>query len=69
MGTREHSAPKLLTREAYEHLPTIPADHRLFYGPDPPSSGTSISRSSRGLTRCSCFGMAAAGGRNMDWPP
>ena len=39
MVTRANSSPKLLTREAYENLPTIPADHRLFYGPDPAQFG------------------------------
>ena len=39
MMTREHSFPRLLTREAYENLPTIPADHRLFYGPEPAQFG------------------------------
>ena len=39
MATPEDNAPGLLTRDDYVHLPAIPADHRLFYGPDPAQFG------------------------------
>jgi len=49
MVTRENSSPTPDEERPMRNLPTIPADHRLFYGPDPAQFGTYISRSSRGL--------------------
>src|SRR5262245_43327101 len=39
MATTADSSPRLLTRDDYVHLPVIPADYRLFYGPDPAQFG------------------------------
>lgn len=39
MTTQESDPPKPMTASEFLGIPTVPADHRLFYGPDPSQFG------------------------------